>query len=113
MKSSIHTRLYAGVLLAGLSGFLLRKIQWATAYDLELDAWREAGWRDVSYLVNQELFTGYSTNARGIAGAVSEYFQRLARSRILRRQSCRPWPFAAASLGHRDGHQPVVLHQRL
>lgn len=54
----------------------------ATAYDLELDAWREAGWRDVSYLVDQELFTGYSTNARGIAGAVSEYFQRLARSRI-------------------------------
>lgn len=54
----------------------------ATAYDLELDAWRAAGWRDVSYLVNDALFTGASVNGRGIAGAVGEYLQRLARARM-------------------------------
>lgn len=58
----------------------------ATAYDLELSAWREAGWRDVSYLVDNELLTGPSANGSGggLSRVMSAYLQRKARARLTR-----------------------------
>lgn len=58
----------------------------STAYDLDLDAWREAGWRDISYMVDNTLLTGTAVNrpSGGIAGAISDYFQHLAQSRLNR-----------------------------
>jgi len=56
----------------------------ATAYDLQVDPWREAGWRDFSYLVDNTLLTGSSVNGRGIAGALSDYLRHLAQARIRR-----------------------------
>lgn len=52
------------------------------AYDLQLDPWRQAGWRDVSYHVDNTLLTGEMANGgdgSGFGGLISEYRQRLAR----------------------------------
>ncbi len=60
----------------------------ATAYDLETDGWREAGWRDFSYQVDNTLLSGAAVNGGGgksFSGIVSEYFQRLAQSRLKRK----------------------------
>ena len=58
-----------------------------TAYNLETDIWRDAGWRDLSYQVDNTLLSGAAVNGRGshgLSGAISEYFQRLAQSRLKR-----------------------------
>ena len=59
----------------------------ASAYDLELECWREAGWRDFSYQIDNALYTGPSVNktqSGGIGGAISEYIQHLAQARLKR-----------------------------
>ena len=60
----------------------------ATAYDLETDDWREAGWRDFSYQVDNTLLSGPAVNGgsgKSFAGVISDYFQRLAQSRLKRK----------------------------
>ena len=60
----------------------------ATAYDLKMERWREAGWRDVSYQTETSLLTGPAANGgqgRGLGEMVSDYLQRLARNRLKRR----------------------------
>ena len=86
----------------------------ATAYDLEVDSWREAGWRDFSYLVDDSLFTGGAVNyhgGKGLGAAISEYFQRLALSRI-RRQN--PISQLRGALRQREGSDTckalIMLH---
>ena len=59
----------------------------SSAYDMDLDAWREAGWRDFSFQVDNTLLTGQTVNAApgGKLGAmVSDYFHYLARARLKR-----------------------------
>ncbi len=59
----------------------------STAYDLNVDAWREAGWRDISYQVDNTLLTGPTLNragSGGLGGAISDYFQFLAQARLKR-----------------------------
>ena len=59
----------------------------ASAYDLELDTWRDAGWHDISYQIDNALFTGPTVNnptGGGIGGAISGAFQHLAQARLKR-----------------------------
>lgn len=59
----------------------------ASAYDLQLDPWRDAGWRDFSYQVDNTLITGPNVNPTsggGLSTMISDYFQRLAQSRLKR-----------------------------
>lgn len=57
----------------------------ASAYDLNMDAWRQAGWTDFSYQVDNTLLTGENVGGGRVLGsAVSEYLQRLARARVNR-----------------------------
>ena len=52
------------------------------AYTQETDAWREAGWRDVSYHIDHKLLTGEAANnSGGLAGVISEYKQFMSRMR--------------------------------
>ena len=52
------------------------------AYTLEMDPWREAGWQDVSYLVDHKLLTGEAANGSGgLTGVISGYRQFLSRFR--------------------------------
>lgn len=55
-----------------------------TAYDLDMQPWREAGWYDFSYLVDNTLLSGAALNAKGTFGAISAYYQHLAHARIVR-----------------------------
>ena len=43
----------------------------ATAYDLETAAWRESGWYDFSYLIDNELMTGPDVNGETSEGTYS------------------------------------------
>lgn len=86
----------------------------ATAYDLQMDPWRDAQWRDFSYVVDDMLLSGPAVNlsgGKGIGGAISEYFQRLALSRI-RRQN--PISQLRGALRQREGSDTckavVMLH---
>ena len=59
----------------------------AAAYDLNLDTWREAGWRDFSYQVDNTLLTGQNVNGAsggGLNALISDYYQYLARARLKR-----------------------------
>ena len=59
----------------------------SSAYDLKMDQWREAGWHDISYQVDNTLLTGAQVNrpsGRGIASIISDYYQYLAKSRVNR-----------------------------
>ena len=56
----------------------------AAAYDLEIAPWREAGWYDFSYQVDNTLLTGYVVNGGGKSDSISNYFRNLAHSRIRR-----------------------------
>ena len=59
----------------------------AAAYDMDLSAWREAGWHDFSYQVDNTLLTGPNANGgQGKSGMITDYYQFLTRSR-LRRQN--------------------------
>lgn len=58
----------------------------SAAYDLNLEAWREAGWRDFSYQVDNKLLTGWNVNAApgGLGGVIGDYFHHLAKARLNR-----------------------------
>ncbi len=59
----------------------------SSAYDMNIDAWREAGWRDFSFQVDNTLLTGQSVNAApggGLSTVISDYFHYLARARLKR-----------------------------
>lgn len=59
----------------------------SSAYDMDIDAWREAGWRDFSFQVDNTLLTGQTVNAAPggrLSAMVSDYFHRLARARLNR-----------------------------
>ena len=88
----------------------------ASAYDLQLDCWREAGWRDVSYLVDNTLLTGEEANGgdgRRLAGAFSEYLQYMARARLKRKN---PISQLRGALRQRESSDTckavVMLHPR-
>lgn len=87
----------------------------STAYDMELDPWREAGWRDISYQVDNTLLTGPSVNREansGIASMITDYFQRLAQSRLSRQN---PVSQIRGALRQKDGSDTckavVMLHK--
>ncbi len=53
----------------------------ATAYDLETAAWREGGWYDFSYLIDNELMTGPAVNGETPEGMFSPaLFERSRRA---------------------------------
>ncbi|MBR3738930.1 MAG: hypothetical protein IKN04_00545 [Clostridia bacterium] len=59
----------------------------ASAYDMDLDAWREAGWRDFSFQVDNTLLTGQNVNGAsggGLNGLISDYYRFLAKARLKR-----------------------------
>ncbi|MDO5326455.1 MAG: hypothetical protein Q4G00_06980 [Clostridia bacterium] len=59
----------------------------ASAYDMNLDAWREAGWRDFSYQIDNALYTGPSLNkpaGSGLGSVISDYLHHLAHARLNR-----------------------------
>ena len=59
----------------------------ASAYDMNLDSWREAGWRDFSYQIDNALYTGPSLNkpaGSGIGSVISDYLHHLAQARLNR-----------------------------
>lgn len=50
------------------------------AYTLDLDPWREDGWQDVSYHIDNKLLSGDAANASGgLSGVISEYRQFMSR----------------------------------
>ncbi len=86
----------------------------AAAYDLDLDAWREAGWRDFSYQVDNTLLTGQNVNGAtggGLNALVSDYLQYLAKARLKR---INPISQLLGALRQRDGADTckavVMLH---
>ncbi len=86
----------------------------AAAYDLDLDAWREAGWRDFSYQVDNTLLTGQNVNGAsggGLNALISDYLQYLARARLKR---INPISQLRGALRQRDGADTckavVTLH---
>ena len=75
----------------------------AAAYDLDLDAWREAGWRDFSYQVDNTLLTGQNVNGApggGLNALISDYLQYLAKARLKR---ANPISQLLGALRQRDG----------
>ncbi len=59
----------------------------ASAYRMDMSAWRAGGWTDISYLTDNTLLTGPSANGGtggGLSALMSGYYQRMARSRIRR-----------------------------
>ena len=59
----------------------------ASAYRMDMAAWRANGWTDISYLTDNTLLTGPSANGGtggGLSAMMSEYQQFMARSRIRR-----------------------------
>lgn len=49
----------------------------SVAYTLEMAPWREAGWKDISYLIDNSLFTGEETNGTGVMGEYKQFMARL------------------------------------
>lgn len=50
------------------------------AYTLEMEPWREKGWQDVSYHIDNKLLSGDAANASGgLSGVISEYKQFMSR----------------------------------
>ena len=57
----------------------------SAAYDMKLDGWREAGWQDISYQVDNKLLSGAAVNggaSGGFSGVISDYYQFLAKARL-------------------------------
>lgn len=86
----------------------------ATAYDLKVDPWRDAGWRDFSYQVDNTLLTGPAVNGKGFAGAFGDYFRYLAQARIKRNN---PISQIRGALRQREGSDTckslVMIHKAL
>lgn len=50
------------------------------AYTLDLEPWRERGWHDVSYHIDNKLLSGEAANGSGgLSGVISEYRQFMSR----------------------------------
>ncbi len=87
----------------------------SSAYDLDLDAWREAGWRDFSFQVDNTLLTGQAVNgvSGGLSAVISDYFKFLARARLNR---INPISQLRGALRQREGSDTckavVMLHPR-
>ena len=86
----------------------------ASAYDLNLDAWREAGWRDFSFQVDNTLLTGQNVNGApggGLSAVISDYFRYLTRARLKR---VNPISQLRGALRQREGSDTckavVMLH---
>ncbi|MBQ6961941.1 MAG: hypothetical protein IJQ33_04955 [Clostridia bacterium] len=86
----------------------------SSAYDMNLDAWREAGWRDFSFQVDNTLLTGQAVNAASggrLSTVVSDYFHFLARARLKR---INPISQLRGALRQREGSDTckavVMLH---
>lgn len=62
----------------------------AAAYDMQTAPWRSAGWRDISYLIDDTLLTGPAVNGETSIGefssALAERYQRQAAS-LVRKQN--------------------------
>ena len=58
----------------------------ASAYDLKLDAWREAGWHDISYQVDNALYSAVTgkRETRADEDDAGQRFQRQAQARLRR-----------------------------
>ena len=59
----------------------------ATSYNLEMEAWRNAGWHDISYQVDNTLLTGTQVNpasGHGLTNMIGDYLAYLAQSRLKR-----------------------------
>ena len=75
----------------------------AAAYDMNLDTWREAGWRDFSYQIDNTLLTGQNVNGAssgGLNALISDYYQYLAKARLKR---VNPISQLRGALRQRDG----------
>lgn len=84
----------------------------ATAYDLKMERWRAAGWRDVSYQTETSLLTGSAANGgqgRGLGEMVSDYLQRLARNRLKRRSPIRQLSGVLRQKENADRCKAVVM----
>ena len=88
----------------------------ASAYDLALDAWREAGWHDISYLVDNALFSAVvgKKELKDTDTNTAERFQRLAQARLKR---LNPFSQLRGTLRQREGSDTckavVMLHRAL
>lgn len=49
----------------------------SVAYTLEMGPWREAGWKDISYQIDNSLFTGEDVNGPGMRGEYKQFMARL------------------------------------
>ena len=59
----------------------------AAAYDMQMEPWRQAGWVDVSYLVDDVLLTGSAVNGyteKGQSDTLMDSYQRRAQSLVKR-----------------------------
>lgn len=59
----------------------------ASAYQMNMADWRDAGWRDISYMTDNALLTGEAANGGSggsFSAVMSDYYQRMAQARIKR-----------------------------
>lgn len=84
----------------------------SAAYDLDTDPWREAGWYDFSYQVDNTLLTGPALNGKGRMGVIGDYFRSLAHARIQRNN---PISQLRGALRQREGSDTckalIMIHQ--
>ena len=88
----------------------------ATAYDMRMDAWKEAGWHDISFQVDQTLLTGSAVNGdenRRFSGAITGYYQHLARARLSRQNPITQLRGALRQREDSDTGKSVVMIHRL
>lgn len=73
-----------------------------TAYQMDVEAWRAAGWRDFSFQVDNALLTGPAANksAGGFTGAISDYMHSFTLGRLRR---LNPFSQLRGALRQRDG----------
>lgn len=88
----------------------------ASAYDMQTDRWRENGWYDFSYLVDNNLLTGDAVNGASAEGTFSplraEMYQRTAQS-LVKRQN--PISLVRGTLRQRESSDTckclVMIHR--
>ena len=87
----------------------------SSAYDMDLDAWRKAGWHDFSYQIDNKLFTGAAVNKNengaAVVGASNGHFQRFVQAKLNRKN---PISQLRGALRQRDGSDTckavVMIH---
>lgn len=87
----------------------------STAYDMQTAAWRHADWHDITYQIDNTLFTGPAVNGeteKGLSEALADAYQRTA-SAMLRRRN--PITQLRGTLRQRDGSDTckslVMIHR--